>query len=126
MEGSVLLPKDLFDGTSDNLLQNALEKRKLDPQVRITASFRAGDTVSFRVSDTGRAVPSDIAAGLLRGPVRSETGYGIGLYQAARQAHMLGFVLALVHNEPGRVCFELSGEVRPAAAVGRPVLAEST
>jgi signal transduction histidine kinase len=126
IDPSVLLPKDLFDGTADNLLQNALEKRKLDPQVQVTASFAAGDTVSFRVCDTGRAVASDVAAGLLRGPVRSETGYGIGLYQAARQAHMLGFGLALVHNEPGRVCFELSGEVRPVAPVGRQVEAASS
>ncbi len=125
IEPSVLLPKDLFDGTSDNLLQNALEKRKLDPAVRVIASFATGDTVSFRVTDTGRPVPSDVVPGLLRGPVRSETGYGIALYQIARQAEMLGFALALARNEPGEVCFELTGAVRPGAATGRPVVAAS-
>jgi hypothetical protein len=51
--------------------------------------------------------------------VRSETGYGIALYQIARQAEMLGFGLALVHNESGRVCFELTGVIRPGVATGR-------
>jgi signal transduction histidine kinase len=119
IEPSVLLPKDLFDGTADNLLQNALEKRKLDPTVRVSATFAAGESVCFRVCDSGRAVPSHVVSGLLRGPVRSETGYGIALYQIARQAEMLGFGLALVHNESGRVCFELTGVIRPGVATGR-------
>ena len=31
LDAGILLPKDLFDGASENLLQNALEKRKVDP-----------------------------------------------------------------------------------------------
>jgi hypothetical protein len=59
--------------------------------------------------------------GLLRGPVPSDTGYGIGLYQVARQAEMSGFSFRLAGNEPGQVCFELRGEVRrggPALRAG--------
>jgi hypothetical protein len=44
--------------------------------------------------------------------VPSDTGYGIGLYQAARQADMLGFALRLATNEPGEVTFELRGALR--------------
>ena len=31
IDAGILLPKDLFDSASENLLQNALEKRKVDP-----------------------------------------------------------------------------------------------
>ena len=112
IDAQTLLPKDLFDGAADNLLQNALEKRKTDAAVRVTASFSVRERVLLEVADSGRAVPGDIVSGLLRGPVRSETGYGIGLYQVARQAEMLGFHLRLAENETGRVCFELTGVAR--------------
>jgi len=55
------------------------------------------------------AVPEDIAAGLLRAPVSSSGGLGIGLYQAARQASASGYRLALEENRDGDVCFLLAG-----------------
>jgi len=107
----VLLPKDLFDGAADNLIQNALEKRKLDPSVRVRVTFDIGDAVVLTVCDTGRPVAREVLPGLLRGPVPSETGYGIGLYQLGRQADLLGFGFRLAANEQGSVCFELRGEL---------------
>ena len=34
LDAGILLPKELFDSASENLLQNALEKRKVDPTSR--------------------------------------------------------------------------------------------
>ena len=64
--------------------------------------------------DAGRAVAPQIAAELLRGPVPSDSGLGIGLYQVARHAEVLGYALALEHNDDGKVCFVLSGALKPA------------
>jgi hypothetical protein len=51
----------------------------------------------------------------MRGPVPSETGFGIGLYQTSRLAEISGFSLQLRENDQGRVCFSLRGEVRRGA-----------
>ena len=121
LDAGILLPKDLFDSASENLLQNALEKRKVDPDVQVTVSITCGDEIVLRVCDSGRPVSRNVLQGLLRGPVPSDTGYGIGLYQVARQAEMSGFGFRLAANEPGQVCFELRGEVRrggPALRAG--------
>ena len=75
-------------------------------------SLACGDEIVLRVCDSGRPVARNVLQGLLRGPVPSDTGYGIGLYQVARQAEMSGFAFRLARNEPGEVCFELRGEVR--------------
>jgi len=108
----ILLPKDLFDSAADNMLQNALEKRKLDPDVTVEVRLDCGDHVVLSVRDSGRAVPRASLTGLLKGPVPSETGYGIGLYQVARQAELSGFSFRLARNEAQDVCFELRGEIR--------------
>ena len=121
LDAGILLPKDLFDSASENVLQNALEKRKVDPNVEVTVSLTCGDEIVLRVCDSGRPVSRNVLQGLLRGPVPSDTGYGIGLYQVARQAEMSGFSFRLAGNEPGQVCFELRGEVRrggPALRAG--------
>jgi hypothetical protein len=57
-------------------------------------------------------VPDAIESQLLRGPVPSERGLGIGLYQAARQAEAAGYSLSLETNRDGEVSFTLHG---PAA-----------
>jgi signal transduction histidine kinase len=127
LDAGILLPKDLFDSASENLLQNALEKRKVDPNVQVTVSIACGDEIVLRVCDSGRPVSRNVLQGLLRGPVPSDTGYGIGLYQVARQAEMSGFSFRLAGNEPGQVCFELRGEVRrggPALRAGPRAAAE--
>jgi hypothetical protein len=111
-DDSVMLPKELFDCAGDNLLQNALRKRKLNESVVIRAAFRCDEAIEFSVCDSGAPVAADVLRGLLRGPVPSETGFGIGLYQTSRLAEISGFSLQLRENDPGKVCFSLRGEVR--------------
>jgi signal transduction histidine kinase len=102
------LPQGLFDSVAENLLQNALAKRKLEPQVEVRASLRCTDRIELRVSDTGHPVEERIARELLQAPVESRTGLGIGLYQAARQAETAGFKLVL-ESRGSPVCFMLTG-----------------
>jgi hypothetical protein len=102
------VPRALFDSVADNLLQNALAKRSAEPAVRVSAELSAaGAAPRLRVCDTGRAVPPEIAGALLRAPVRSNNGLGIGLFQAARQAQASGYELVLEANRDGMVCFVL-------------------
>jgi len=105
----VRLPRSLFDSVADNLIRNALAKRAEDEAVRVRIALECGGEVVLRVCDTGAPVPLEIAATLLRAPVSSRGGLGIGLYQAARQAEAGGYRLALESNREGEVCFALSG-----------------
>jgi len=113
--GEVLLPRELFDSAAENLIQNALGKRKLQGDFAISASFSCGEQVRLEVCDAGRAIAAATARELLRGPVASDSGLGIGLYQVARHAEVSGFTLALAHNADGQVSFVLSGAIKPAA-----------
>jgi signal transduction histidine kinase len=107
------VPRSLFDSVADNLMRNALGKRSAEPGIRVRAALEQdGAELVLRVCDTGSAVSPELAAGLLRSPVASSGGLGIGLYQAARQAEALGYRLELLANDDGEVCFALSG---PAA-----------
>ena len=101
------IPRALFDSVADNLLANALAKRAAQPGVRVRVALPADGVAGLEVCDTGGAVPQDLAASLLRAPVQSESGLGIGLYQAARQAAASGYVLRLESNRDGEVCFAL-------------------
>jgi len=108
-----LLPQELFDSAAENLLQNAFDKRKLQGDFAIHVNFSCGDRVNLEVSDAGGAIAGETARELLRGPVPSDSGLGIGLYQVARQAGSAGFTLVLAHNEDGEVSFVLSGALTP-------------
>jgi hypothetical protein len=101
------VPRALFDSVADNLLQNALAKRAAQPGVQVRASLAADGTEGLLICDTGHAVPEHVAGSLLRAPVHSENGLGIGLYQAARQAAAAGYALQLETNRDGEVCFAL-------------------
>ena len=107
--GAAQLPRSLFDSVAANLIRNALAKRALEPGVRVRASLQDGARPTLRVCDTGSAVPPDTAQALMRAPVASRAGLGIGLYQAARQADAQGYRLTLEKNEDGEVCFALVG-----------------
>ena len=100
---------------ADNLIRNALAKRAAQPGLRVRVSLESSAQVVLRVCDTGSAVPPEVEATLLRAPVDSRAGLGIGLYQAARQAEAAGYRLALESNADGNVCFALSGPVMPPA-----------
>jgi len=101
------VPRALFDSVADNLLQNALAKKKSQPGLQVRATLSGGEAVELRVCDTGQAVPADLVKSLLRAPVPSDSGLGIGLYQAARQAEAAGYLLRLESNRDGDVCFAL-------------------
>ncbi|HXU41644.1 MAG TPA: ATP-binding protein [Burkholderiales bacterium] len=103
------LPRSLFDSVADNLIGNALVKRSSERDMRVQVSLEYGERVALRVCDTGSAVPPEVETRLLRAPVSSRGGLGIGLYQAARQAEAAGFQLALESNRDGDVCFTLRG-----------------
>jgi signal transduction histidine kinase len=106
---SARLPRSLFDNVADNLIRNALAKRVAERGPSVRVDFEYGDGVTLRVRDTGSAVPPEIESTLLRAPVSSHGGLGIGLYQAARLAESKGYRLALESNRDGDVCFALSG-----------------
>jgi signal transduction histidine kinase len=101
------LPRSLFDTVADNLMRNALAKRAADPGVRVRVSLACGERIALRVCDSGAAVPPELAATLLRAPVASRNGLGIGLYQAARLAESSGYRFELESNRQGEVCFAL-------------------
>ncbi len=111
LETAIQVPKALFDGVADNLLQNAIAKRAGGMPMRIQVSVRGGTAPELRVCDSGAAVAPEVEKVLLRAPVRSSAGLGIGLYQAARHAETSGYSLTLAENRDGAVCFALS---RPA------------
>lgn len=100
------IPAALFDCVLDNLLDNALRKRQLQPGIGITVELR-DEPLCLSVCDNGAPIPETVAANLLRGVVVSENGLGTGLYQAARWAAQLDYCLALTGNQAGGVCFEL-------------------
>ena len=101
------IPAALFDCVLDNLLDNALRKRQTGCDIVISVEIQT-EPLRLTVCDSGEPVPESIAANLLRGLVISDNGLGIGLYQAARWAEQLGFRLALISNQRGKVCFGLS------------------
>ena len=105
----VRLPRSLFDSVADNLIRNALAKRADDEGLRVRVALECSEGLELRVCDTGSAVPAAIAANVLRAPVSSRSGLGIGLYQAARQAEAGGYRLTLESNRDGEVCFALTG-----------------
>ena len=101
------LPQDLFDSVIDNLLTNALRKRQHEPAVAIEVRLSLSPLVSLTITDSGAPAPEHVARNLFLSPVASDSGLGVGLYQAARQAARSGFRLELPDNQAGRVTFRL-------------------
>ncbi|HEX7028776.1 MAG TPA: ATP-binding protein [Gammaproteobacteria bacterium] len=102
------VPEELFNGVLDNLLDNAKKKQKREPQLSIRIHLISTlDTLALSVTDTGTPVSRNLIRTLLVSPVKSRSGFGIGLYQAAKQAQAHGFKLELQRNEEGNVCFLL-------------------
>lgn len=103
------LPAEVFSGVADNLVRNAAEKHLREPDLWLNLRLSALDgDFELLVTDSGSAIPEETASALFRGPVPSESGYGIGLFQAARQAMAAGYVLELAENRLGRVVFRLA------------------
>lgn len=110
LPAGAMLPGDLFESVATNLLQNALDKRKAVGKLRIAAALQWNNGFSLRVTDDGEAVPDSLVTQLFNAPVQSNSGLGVGLYQAAKFAKEQGYRLELEDNRRGSVCFVL----RPA------------
>jgi hypothetical protein len=102
------LPAEVFSGVIDNLIRNVAEKHLRESELRAQVELEhTGEGFRLIVCDSGSAMAEDIASSLFVGPVSSESGYGIGLYHAARYAEAAGYRLNLIENRAGRVCFRL-------------------
>ena len=102
------LPTDLFESVAENFLQNSLEKKKLESNLRIRTTLNWENGFVLSVCDDGKPVPEAIAAKLFQAAVPSHSGLGVGLFQAARFARQHGFIVSLSSNQPGKVCFGLA------------------
>jgi C4-dicarboxylate-specific signal transduction histidine kinase len=102
-----VIPRALYDAVAENLLHNALAKRQREAGLAISIAL-SPDAAVLQVCDTGSAVREDVLDGLFRGPVASDTGFGIGLFNTAKLAEAFGYQLHLVSNQSGWVCFEMS------------------
>lgn len=107
---TLLIPEDLFDNVAENVLQNALNKRNREPKLKIEVTLTIDEKHNLEVTicDDGSAIPQDIYKDLLTTSVKSKDGFGIGLYQAAKQLIDTNYELQVSHNEPQYVCFQLS------------------
>lgn len=106
------LPAEVFSGVAENLIRNAAEKHLREPDIRVQVELGCSDNgFELVFCDDGSAMPDAVASSLFLGPVSSESGYGIGLYHAARYAEAADYRLELAENRIGRVCFRLAQQV---------------
>ena len=104
-----LLPRDCFDSAVDNFLDNAVHKIAAGQAQAIHITLQATPAaVVCTVSDDGPALPIEIVRRLFRAPIESQTGHGIGLFQAARQAELAGCTVELCENRDGAVRFSIT------------------
>ncbi len=107
-----LIPEELFSSVVENLLENAIQKRQVDPDVLITVTLIIeSNSIALTVTDTGHAVVEKIIKSILKEHIASDNGHGIGLYQAARQAESEDYILRLTENRDGNVSFMLSKQI---------------
>ena len=109
IESEVLIPAELFDSVSENLLENSLAKQNHDNNIDISVTLSASETgTTLSVKDTGNSIDDTTMEQLFNGPLESNQGLGVGLYQAAKLAESLGYKLEVKDNENGNVCLMLS------------------
>lgn len=101
---------EVVDSVIDNLINNALEKVKYQPDTHISVTLYDNHASGYCVDvlDTGRAVDKEVAKNLFKKHITSENGMGVGLYHAAYDAKQAGYSLDLVSNQDQAVCFRLS------------------
>lgn len=105
--GNVEIDAEVLDSVVDNLLQNAIAKSKHQPEMSVHCAVSDSEHFYIDVMDSGKAMPAQVAEQLFRKNVSSETGLGIGLYHAHRQAVQAGYRLSLADNRDGAVRFRL-------------------
>lgn len=103
--GDISLPQELFDCVAENLLDNARKKRLLEPGIVICVHFSTEEGLMLRVTDSGSRIEKDREKRLFQEILPSNSGYGVGLYQASQWAGRSGFELLLEKNADGEVSF---------------------
>ena len=100
---------EVLDSVVDNLLSNALEKAKYQPETHIKIELYESADNSFcvDVTDTGKMMDASIANDLFKKHIASPNGMGVGLYHAAHDCKQAGYDLSLASNVNGNVCFRV-------------------
>jgi signal transduction histidine kinase len=102
------IPLDIFTTVTENLLDNARNKRIREPNLKIfVAVSNANKQLQLTVTDSGSAIDSQIHQQLFKEVVSSNDGFGIGLYQAYELAKNHGYKLSVERNTESDVCFAL-------------------
>lgn len=101
---------EVLDSVMDNLLNNALEKTKHQPDTSIKVEMHDSPENGFciDVSDTGKAMDGAIANDLFKKHIASHNGLGVGLFHAAQDCKQAGYELSLATNVNGAVCFRVA------------------
>lgn len=108
ISGDPIIPAELFDSVIENLLENIREKMLIEAGLSINISlYSDSGNMQLLIADNGSKISAEKAETLLKEPIQSDNGLGIGLFQASRHAESLGFSLELITNKNGKVCFEL-------------------
>ena len=100
---------EVLDSVVDNLLSNAIEKSKYQPNTCVKVEMLAADEGRFcvEVSDNGNAMSTQIANDLFKKHIASHNGLGVGLYHAAQDCNQAGYDLSLQSNINGAVRFRV-------------------
>ncbi len=100
---------EILDSIVDNLISNALEKTKYQPDTMIKVEMVEDVSTGFYidVTDTGRAIEMGVTKDLFKKHIASHNGLGVGLYHAAQDARQAGYDLSLVNNINGIVRFRV-------------------
>lgn len=102
---------DVFDSITENIIENARQKRFVETEIEITVSLECNEKkFELLICDSGTPIADTVEKLLFKTVVSSENGYGIGLYQSYKQAKKSGYHLQLKHNELSRVCFLLTNK----------------
>jgi signal transduction histidine kinase len=101
---------EVLDSVIENLISNALEKAKYQPDTHISVTIYDNNDSGYCIDvlDTGMAMDVTTEQDLFKKHVSSENGMGVGLYHAAYDAKQAGYTLTLAHNKDGAVCFRLA------------------
>ena len=100
---------DVLDSVLDNLLNNALEKTKYQPDTLVKVVMYDDPDRGFCIDviDTGKAMSQQVANDLFKKHIASPNGLGVGLYHAAQDSKQAGYSLSLAENVNGAVRFRV-------------------
>lgn len=106
---NILIPAELLDSVIENMVENLREKSRTDSNLQVRIALRSHpDEFQLAISDNGKKIPDHLVQTLLREPVKSDSGLGVGLYQVARLAEISGYEFKLQENSDGNVRFVLN------------------